>query len=195
MSVFVGIRPLVRQENAQNTASLSRDHTIEIDRSNLLTITGGKWTTYRRMAEDAVNQATELAGLPEKACVTEQLKIHGAAESKDADGELNAYGTDAAEIAKIIKENPELGEKLHAALPYRKAEIVWAVRSEMAETVEDVLARRTRALFLNAKAALEIAPTVAEIMAEESGKESAEVWIQEQIQIFGETAQHYLVKK
>ena len=195
LSVFVGIRPLVRQENAQNTASLSRDHTIEIDSANLLTITGGKWTTYRRMAEDAVNQATALAGLAEKACVTENLKIHGAVQAKTTGGDLDIYGTDAAEIEKLIEENPEFGEKLHAALPYRRAEIVWAVRSEMAETVEDVLARRTRALFLNARAALEIAPTVAEIMAEESGKESPEIWIAEQIQIFGETAQHYLVSR
>jgi glycerol-3-phosphate dehydrogenase len=194
LSVFVGIRPLVKAENAQNTASLSRDHTIEIDKSNLLTVTGGKWTTYRRMAEDAINQATELAGLAKKTCITENLKIHGATEAKSAGDDLTVYGTDAAEIEKIVAASPELGEKLHPALPYRRAEIIWAVRREMAETVEDVLARRTRALFLNARAALEIAPLVAEIMAEESNKESPEIWIQEQIQIFGETAQHYLVR-
>jgi glycerol-3-phosphate dehydrogenase len=194
LSVFTGIRPLVREENAQNTASLSRDHTIEIDKANLLTITGGKWTTYRRMAEDAINQAAALADLPPKKCITETLKIHGAGDAKEAASDLSIYGTDALEISRIIAENPELGEKLHADLPYVKAEIVWAVRSEMAETVEDALARRTRALFLNARAAMEIAPQVAELMAEESGKESAEIWIQEQIQIFGETAQHYTVK-
>lgn len=194
LSVFAGIRPLVKADNAQNTAALSRDHTIEIDKANLLTITGGKWTTYRRMAEDAINQAAALAGLPAKKCVTENLKIHGAVELKKDTEDLSIYGADAAEIRKIIAENPELGEKLHADLPYRKAEIIWAVRNEMAETVEDVLARRTRALFINARAAMEIAPQVAELMAEESGKKSAEIWIQEQIQIFGETAQHYTVK-
>jgi glycerol-3-phosphate dehydrogenase len=194
LSVFVGIRPLVRQENTQTTASLSRDHLIEIDKANLLTITGGKWTTYRRMAEDAINQAAKLAGLPKKTCVTENLKIHGATEAPSAENDLDIYGTDADEINSLIEENPELNERLCAALPYRKAEIVWAARNEMAETVEDILARRTRALFLNARAAIEIAPLIAEIMAEESGKESAEIWIQEQIQIFGETAQHYLVK-
>ena len=194
LSVFVGIRPLVKTDNAQNTASLSRDHTIEIDKSNLLTITGGKWTTYRRMAEDAINQAAKLGGLPEKKCVTENLKIHGAVETNDTRNDLNIYGTDAEEINKLIAEKPYLAEKLHEDLPYRKAEIVWAVRNEMAETIEDILARRTRALFLNAKAAIEIAPQIAEILAEESNKESAEVWIQEQIQIFGETARHYLVK-
>lgn len=194
LSVFVGIRPLVKAENSNNTATLSRDHTIEIDKANLLTITGGKWTTYRRMAEDAINQAAKLARLPEKKCVTENLKIHGAIDSKTDENDFDVYGTDADEIKKLIEENAALGEKLHEDLPYCKAEIVWAVRNEMAETLEDVLARRTRALFLNARAAMEIAPQVAELMAEESGKESAEIWIQEQIQIFGETAQNYTVK-
>ena len=192
LSVFVGVRPLVKSDNSQNTASLSRDHTIEIDKSNLLTITGGKWTTYRRMAEDAINQATKIAALPEKKCVTEKLKIHGANEKTQSD--FNIYGADAKELDKLIKENPALNEKLHPQLPYRKAEIIWAIRNEMAQTVEDVLARRTRALFLNAKAAIEIAPQVAEIMAEESHKEFKDTWITEQLQIFNETARHYLVK-
>lgn len=194
LSVFVGIRPLVKAESPQNTASLSRDHTIEIDKSNLLTITGGKWTTYRRMAEDAIDQAAKLANLLKKKCVTKNLKIHGTAESKGTENNFDIYGADAAELEKLVAENPALGEKLHPQLPYRKAEIVWGSRNEMAETVEDILARRTRALFLNARAAIEIAPQVAEIMADESGKESAEIWIAEQIQIFGETAQNYLVK-
>lgn len=176
LSVFAGIRPLVKSENTKNTASLSRDHTIEIDESNLLTITGGKWTTYRRMAEDAVNQAITLAKLSEKKCVTENLKI---------------FDADAGEIQKLIEENSELAEKIHADLPYRKAEIVWAVKNEMAQTVEDVLARRTRALFLHARAAIEIAPEIARIMARESGKD--EDWIQRQIAEFNETAEKYLL--
>lgn len=175
LSIFVGIRPLVKSSNTKNTASLSRDHTIEIDDANLLTITGGKWTTYRRMAEDAVNQAIKLADLPDKKCVTEDLKI---------------YENDTAEIEKIIAENPAMSEKLHAGLPYKKAEIFHAIRNEMAQTVEDILARRTRALFLNARAAIEIAPKVAEIMAREMDKN--EIWIAEQIQHFNETAQNYL---
>jgi glycerol-3-phosphate dehydrogenase len=177
LSVFAGIRPLVKSENAKNTASLSRDHTIEIDEANLLTITGGKWTTYRAMAEDAVNRAINLANLPEKKCITENLKI---------------YDVDAEEIQKLIEENPALAEKIHADLPYRKAEIVHAVRIEMAETVEDVLARRTRALFLNARAAIEIAPETARIMARESGRD--EDWINEQIAEFNKTAEKYLIQ-
>lgn len=177
LSVFAGIRPLVKTENNKNTSKLSRDHTIEIDDSNLLTITGGKWTTYRRMAEDAVNQAIKLNNLSEKKCVTENLKI---------------YDSDAIEIKKLIVEKPSLAKKLHKDLPYYKAEIIFAIRNEMAQTVEDVLARRTRALFLNAKAAIEIAPKTAEIMAEESGRN--EIWIAEQIQNFNQIAEKYSVK-
>ncbi|MGC2238594.1 MAG: glycerol-3-phosphate dehydrogenase/oxidase [Pyrinomonadaceae bacterium] len=178
LSVFVGIRPLVKNENTKNTASLSRDHTIEIDNANLLTITGGKWTTYRRMAEDVVNQAIKIAGLTEKSCVTENLKIHGA---------------DTTNIQKLIKENPVLAEKIHAGLSYQKAEIVRAIREEMAQTVEDILARRTRALFLNARAAIEIAPEIARIMADELGKD--ENWINRQIDEFNETARNYFIEE
>ena len=154
LSVFTGVRPLVKTNgDAQNTASLSRDHTIEIDASGLLTITGGKWTTYRRMAEDAVNQATVLAGLPAKDCLTKDLKIHGFCEIAAEFGDLGIYGSDARKILDLIKGDASLSEKLHPDLPYVKAEIIWAVRNEMAQTVEDILARRTRALFLNARAA------------------------------------------
>ena len=176
LSVFAGIRPLVKNQNTKNTATLSRDHTIEIDKSKLLTITGGKWTTYRKMAEDTVNLAIELANITEKGCVTENLKI---------------YNSDVEEIQKLIAENPKLAEKLHTDLPYCAAEIVRAARNEMARTVEDVLARRTRALFLNARAAIEIAPPAARIMAEEIGKD--EDWINEQIRLFNETAKHYVI--
>jgi glycerol-3-phosphate dehydrogenase len=190
LSVFAGVRPLVKSAGANNTAALSRDHTIEISKENLVTIAGGKWTTYRRMAEDAVNQALELAALPASACVTENLKIHGYAPAAEAAGELAVYGTDADAIEKLIESNPELGEKLDDRLPYRTAEVVWAVRREMAESVEDVLARRTRALFLNARAAFDAAPRVAETMARENGRD--ELWIDEQVRSFRQIAQNYL---
>ena len=193
LSVFAGIRPLVKASNKKNTASLSRDYTIDIDKSNLLTITGGKWTTYRKMAEDAVNQAIKTANLPEKPCVTANLKIHGATRNSETHDCLAIYGADAEKIRNLINENPLLNEKLHANLPYKIAEIVWAIRSEMARTVEDVLARRTRALFLDAQAAIEIAPKTAKIMAEEFGENS--VWIDEQIREFNEIARNYLVEK
>ncbi|HEV7929605.1 MAG TPA: glycerol-3-phosphate dehydrogenase C-terminal domain-containing protein, partial [Nitrosospira sp.] len=183
-SVFTGIRPLVKSGDAKNTAALSRGHTIEIDGAGLLTITGGKWTTYRSMAEDAVNQALKLGGLEERKPGTESLRIHGFSD------ESSAYGSDVEIIEEIIREEPGLGEKLHPDLPYTAAEIVFAVRYEMAQTLEDALARRTRALFLNARAAIEMAPVVARIMAEELGKD--EEWAASEVEVFSNLADGYL---
>jgi glycerol-3-phosphate dehydrogenase len=165
LSVFAGIRPLVKASNATNTASLSRDHTINIDSFGLLTITGGKWTTYRKMAEDAVNNAATLGKLEEKACVTKELKIFKSPENS--------------------------AEKLHEKLDYTIQDVIEGIQTEMARTLEDILARRTRALFLNAKVALEIAPNVAGIMAKEFGKD--EVWQTEQVKHFQQVAGNYLV--
>ena len=190
LSVFAGIRPLVKSAKNANTAKLSRDHTIEIDRSNLLTITGGKWTTYRRMAEDAVNQAIKTANLTEKKCITKDLKIHGFTENPEKFGNLAIYGAAAEEIQKLIDEKPDLAEKLHEDLPYQKAEIVWTIKNEMPQTIEDVLARRTRALSLNTRVAIETAPQIAEIMADELKKDKS--WIVAQIKQFKETAKNYL---
>ena len=167
LSVFVGIRPLVRAEGAVNTAALSRDHVIHIDSSGLMTITGGKWTTYRHMAEGCVDQAATLAELHERPCVTRELRIHGCHASSSEFENLAVYGSDAPKVRALIGFNPRLGERLHPELPYIRAEVIWAAREEMARTVEDVLARRTRALFLNARAALEAAPPVADLMSVE----------------------------
>jgi glycerol-3-phosphate dehydrogenase len=148
LSVFTGIRPLVRAGYAGSTAALSRDHTIRIENSGLVTICGGKWTTYRRMAEDCVDQAATMGRLAERPCVTATLPIH--------------------------RPDPLPPEKpLHPALPYTAAHVVRAARDEMARTVEDVLARRTRALFLNAAAAREMAPRVAELLEPETGRDPA----------------------
>ncbi|HEX9961223.1 MAG TPA: glycerol-3-phosphate dehydrogenase/oxidase [Pyrinomonadaceae bacterium] len=192
LSVFAGIRPLVKTGGTKNTATLSRDHTIQIDDSGLITLTGGKWTTYRRMAEDCVNQAAVLAKLPEKDCRTKDLKIHGFIENAEQFGDLAIYGADASEIQKLVETDKSSGEKLHADLPYTVAEVVWSVRNESARTIEDVLARRTRALFLNARAAIEIAPKIAVIMARELSKDKS--WIEKQIGEFNEIAEKYLIR-
>jgi len=196
LSVFAGIRPLVRATNVTNTAALSRDHVIHIDRCGLVTICGGKWTTYRRMAEDCVDQAATLAQLPEKPCVTQHLHIHGfydaAKESASEEfGSLAVYGSDAYEIRKLIESDARLGEPLDAALPYVKGEVIWAVRHEMGRTVEDILARRTRALFLNARAALAMAPAVAGLMASELGWD--EVTRTKQLAAFRDVASNYVL--
>jgi glycerol-3-phosphate dehydrogenase len=189
LSVHVGIRPLVKAADAKSTASLSRGHTIHIDGSGLLTIAGGKWTTYRNMAEDCVNQAAELAGLPERRSSTKHLNIHGFHRSASKFGALAVYGSDALGIQDLMREHPALAAPLHASLPYTGAEIVWAARVEMARSVEDVLARRTRALFLNAAAALEMAPRVAALMAGELGK--GDEWIRAQVREFEGLASGY----
>jgi len=191
LSVFAGIRPLVRMKDAGNTASLSRDHTIRIENSGMITICGGKWTTYRHMAEDCVNQAATLARLPEKECVTHHLNIHGFHTSPERFGSLKAYGSDAPAIAAFSEVDASLAQPLHTALPYTAAEVVWAARREMARTVEDVLARRTRALFLNARAAVEMAPRVAGLLAVELTRDAA--WKAAQVAGFNETARNYFL--
>ncbi len=191
LSVFAGIRPLVRATGVANTAALSRDHVIHIDRSGLVTISGGKWTTYRRMAEDCVDQAATLAQLPEKPCVTQHLHIHGFHDAAKQFGALAVYGSDAHQIRKLMETDAQLGEPLHAALPYVKAEVIWGARREMARSVEDVLARRTRALFLNARAALAMAPAVADLMASELGWD--EITRSKQLAAFRDVASNYVL--
>jgi len=191
LSVFVGVRPLVRVGDTTNTAALSRDHTIHIDQSGLLTITGGKWTTYRNMAEDCVNQAATLARLPDRPCVTKTLAIHGAHPDASSFGPLAVYGADAPAIAAIQRSDPALAAPLHPALPYTGAEVVWAVREEMARTVEDVLARRTRALFLDARAAIAMAPRVAALVGRELGRDAA--WCAAEVAAFETLARGYLL--
>jgi glycerol-3-phosphate dehydrogenase len=174
LSVFAGIRPLVNSSATTNTAALSREHTITVSRSRLLTIAGGKWTTYRKMAEDCVNHAARLANLPRSPCVTKTLKIHGPDESG---------------LRELITTTPELARQLHPALPILAVQVVWAMRHEMARTVEDVLSRRTRALMLNANAAVSMAPAVAQLMATELGHD--ETWQHSQVAQLTTLAQGY----
>ncbi len=169
LSVFVGIRPLVKSGDSKLTSALSRDHTIHFDRSGLLTTTGGKWTTYRNMAEHAVDQVADFARLAERPCTTRTLNVHGFHSNAERFGSLRMYGADAIGIQELMRATPSLAAPLHPALPYTAAEVIWATRHEMARTVEDVLARRSRALFLNARAAQAMAPEVARLMATELG--------------------------
>lgn len=191
LSVYVGIRPLVKAEGADagNTSSLSRDHTVHIDSSGLVTIVGGKWTTYRNMAEDTVNHAITLGRLPDNECVTRTLRIHGYLEGCDPRDSFSVYGSDAEAIRSLAAKTPELGRQLHPDLPYIAAEVAWAARQEMARTVEDVLARRTRALFLNSRAAIRMAPSVALLLATELGKDQR--WAEAQTEAFIALARRY----
>lgn len=192
LSVFAGLRPLVSAGNDKDTKSISREHTLDVSPGGLVTITGGKWTTYRKMAQDTVTKAARQADLPEKACVTENLKIHGFHENAAEFGPLEVYGSDAPVLEKVCGEKRAYSEKLHPALPVLTGEVIWAVRHEMARTVEDVLARRTRCLLLNAKASIEMAPKVAALMAAELKFDKT--WQEQQLVEFSALAEGYLMK-
>lgn len=189
-SIFAGLRPLAApEEDGKKTKEISRSHKIIVSLSGLITIIGGKWTTYRKMGEDTVDKASIMAGLEEEPCITKNLSLHGYTKNIDLGDNLYVYGSDAKTIKAMIDKNPELGEKLHERLDFIKAEVVWACREEMAITLDDMLARRVRALYLDARAASEMAPEVASIMAKELGKDKA--WETKQVTEFTALAKGY----
>lgn len=189
LSIYAGLRPLVKAEG-KATAEISRDHVITVSKSGLVTIAGGKWTTYRKMAEDVINKAISVGGLPFRSCISADLRLHGYAQKLDLSQHWSLYGSDAKEIKKLISKHKKLGHRLVRDLPYCAAEVIWAARQEMARSVEDVLARRTRILFLDAKAAIQAAPTVARLLASELKKSKA--WQTQQIREFNRVAKNYL---
>lgn len=195
LSVFAGLRPLAKPEDEKKaTKEISRGHKILISVSGLITIIGGKWTTYRRMAEDTIEKAIMLGGLPERNCVTQHLPIHGFRMDIDPYTDLMApYGLNKEKVLAIGEEEETLAGFLSEKLHIYKSQVAWAVRKEMARTVEDVLARRTRALFLDAKESVRIAPEVAEIMSKELGQNDE--WKINQIQEFNAVAKNYYFEK
>jgi len=196
LSVFAGLRPLAAPEKkGQSTKELSRSHKIIVSETGLITITGGKWTTYRKIAEDIVDKAILVHHLPKRKCITNHLSIHGNKKNKTTDLKNLSYiyGTDSTAILKLQESEPELKEKLHPDYNYTLAEVVWAIRNEMAMTIEDVLARRVRLLFLDARAAISCADTVAHLLAKELGHD--ESWIQNQLAEFKTLANGFLLKE
>lgn len=191
LSSFAGVRPLVGG-GKMNTASTSRDHTLHVSDSSLVTITGGKWTTYRKMGEATIDRASTLAGLDERPSVTTNLRLHGAQEELGESEDLDMYGSDAAAVRDLIRSQPGYEELIHPNLSSRVGEVVWAAREEMARTAEDFLARRSRSLFLDARSSMEAAPEVAKLMAREL--ERREGWEGEQVRAYRELAQGYLVE-
>jgi glycerol-3-phosphate dehydrogenase len=190
LSVFSGLRPLIKAGKGQNTAGLLRDHAIFISKSGLVSIAGGKWTTYRKMAEDVVNEASLAGGLPQRNCLTKTLKLHGFQEGLDPQEHFSTYGSFSKEVKALSRNKKGWTQRLHPSLPYTAAEVVWAVRTEMARTLEDVLSRRTRALLLNARASVEIAPKVAALMAKELKKDKN--WEKNQVEEYAKLAKHYI---
>ncbi|PQL91954.1 glycerol-3-phosphate dehydrogenase/oxidase [Apibacter adventoris] len=194
LTVFAGQRPLAAPEKeGESTKEVSRSHKIMVSNTGLISIIGGKWTTYRQMAEDFINKAIQINKIPNKPCKTENLSIHGniPAEKVDRTNHLYIYGADIPEILKLQQENSEYAEKIHPNHDYTKAEIIWAIRTEMAEKVEDILARRVRLLFIDARAAIDCAETVAKIMAKELGHDNQ--WIEKEVNEFRDLAKGYLL--
>ncbi len=213
LSCFAGLRPLIAPASGMpaggaggaggavggGTAALRRDHLVQVAPSGLVTVTGGKWTTYRRMGQDAVDAAAAVAGLPDRPSVTATLRLHGAPAAAAGAGPATSgagggggggdHALDDPELAGLVAERPEWGERLHPRLPYRAADVVWAARHEMARSVEDALARRTRALLLDARASVEAAPRTAALLAAELGRDDA--WQRRQVAAYRELARGY----
>jgi glycerol-3-phosphate dehydrogenase len=191
LSVFAGLRPLAAPDDGSSkTKEISRSHKLIVTASGLITITGGKWTTYRKMGEDTIDCAIKTGQLKYSPCKTKNLAIHGNRTDVDRNDHLYVYGTDRDAVLALGKENPGWLEKIHERLPYLKIEVIWAVRYEMARTIEDVLARRIRALFLDARAAVEMAPIVADLAAAEL--QQGETWKKDQVAVFTKLALSYL---
>lgn len=190
LSIFAGIRPLVSAKDVKTTAALSREHLILREDSGLFSLIGGKWTTYRQMAEDCVDKIVADEDLTAGKCTTADLKIHGADSDSKTVEKWREYGSDAKFIEEIIAKNPSMNAPLHEKYEMTRAEIVYFVRFEMARTVEDVLARRFRLLFFDARAAIESAETCAEIIAEELGRDK--FWIRTEVETFQKIAENYL---
>ena len=190
LSVFAGLRPLVSKTENMETATISREHAISISRTGLITIAGGKWTTYRKMAEETLDHAIEIARLDYQPPVTRHLQIHGYHNHADQFGHLEVYGSDALEIQSLTKSNAKLGKTLTEG-DILVAEVVWAVKHEMARTVEDFLARRRRVLFLDTKAAIRMAPEVTKIMA--THLKRGRSWQKQQLRSFEKSAARFMI--
>ncbi|WP_291871623.1 glycerol-3-phosphate dehydrogenase C-terminal domain-containing protein, partial [Maribacter sp.] len=191
LSVFAGLRPLAATKgNGKKTKEISRSHKIYKSASGLLTMVGGKWTTFRKMGEDLVNKAEKNHGWSHIPTKTKHLKIHGYKENVDITNPLYTYGSDEKHILELSKENG-WNKSLSSSLNIIEAQVIWSVRNEMARTVEDVLARRTRCQLLDARESIKMAPKVADIMASELGRDDS--WKEKQVADYIEVTSNYIL--
>ena len=189
MAVFAGLRPLAAfKDKNQATKSISRTHKISVSKSKLISLNGGKWTTFRAMAEECVDEAIKHQLLKPKPCCTKDTHIFGYAEGLDFNERLSVYGFEAKEL-KELEKNPEFAKTIHPHYAYTLAQVKWAISYEKALCLEDVLARRMRLLFLDAKAALQAAPIVASFMAKEL--EWSQDFLEQELANFTELAKSY----
>jgi len=190
LCIFAGLRPLAANpDNPAATREVSRRHKITLSSSGLLSIIGGKWTSYRRMAEETINRGIKAGILDKRECITKNFRFYSD-NIKLLSARLSIYGDGAGEIEKMISEESAASELLDSVLPYTKAEIIWICRNEMPVTLEDILARRTRSLFLDVRTSVKIAPKVAGIMARELNRDQK--WEEEQVEAFTHLSKNYL---
>lgn len=190
LAAWAGQRGLMAAGTGQNTAALSRGHSVSVSRRGLVTVTGGKWTTCRKVAQDTVEVASDVGGLSPTHTRTATLRLHGYSIRRDVHDPWRVYGNEAEAVRALEEADPALGALMHPSLPYRLSQAAWAARNEMAVRVEDVLARRTRALFLNARAAAAAAPAVARVMARELGHGRG--WADGEVRAFRQLARRYV---
>ncbi|MDY0199535.1 MAG: glycerol-3-phosphate dehydrogenase/oxidase [Bacteroidales bacterium] len=193
LSIFAGLRPLAAPKNADSkTKEISRSHKITVTQSQLFTMIGGKWTTFRRMAQDMVDKVEKTKNWERTKSVTRHMKLHGYKQNIDHNDSLYFYGSDKEKLLNLMENESSTKEVISNKFNLFAGQVVWAVRYEMARTVEDFLSRRVRCLILDARETLLIAPKVAAIMAKELGKD--EQWEKEQVKAFEEIASSYILQ-
>ena len=194
LATYAGLRPLAApQEEGKSTKEISRSHKVVTSQSGLFTMLGGKWTTFRKMGEDAVNKVMKKVGLPNTQTGSIDLKLHGYTQAAFSSSDpMTLYGSDRQALEALIDSDPSMKEKLHQDYPYVVGQVIWAVRHEMARQVDDVLSRRLRVLLLDTEAAMIMAPRVAEVMANELGRDEA--WVKDQLEKFEVLVKRYEVE-
>ena len=188
-SVFAGLRPLAATSNKQSTKEVSRSHKIDISPSGLISVLGGKWTTYRKIAEDAIDKAISINKLKKKKCKTERTKLFGFKRNVSWSDPMHVYGSLKKKVESLggINDNKSLSNKFYISNNI----IEWSIIHEMALTVEDILARRTRCVFLDSKESKRIAPIVAQKMADVLGEDDK--WIDAELKKFNKLIKNYIV--
>ncbi|MCK5824598.1 MAG: glycerol-3-phosphate dehydrogenase/oxidase [Ichthyobacteriaceae bacterium] len=194
LSVFAGLRPLAAPiDDGGKTKEISRRHKIFKSISGLITVVGGKWTTYRSMAEEIVTESVKDSLIPSASSITKNLRLHGYLKDENSIDPLKFYGSDLQIIEGLERFNEKLTTKLHSKYPYKYSHVVWACRAEYCRGVDDFLSRRIRMTVLDAKVAYKMAPIVAEIIASELNKNDR--WVDEQIQEYTEIVKKYIMNE
>lgn len=193
LGTYAGLRPLAApQEEGKSTKEISRSHKVIVSKSGLFTVLGGKWTTFRKMGEDTVNKVIKKTSLAASSSISADTRLYGYTSAPFTADHMSLYGAEREKIEALISSDPSLGELLHPDYPHTRAQVVWAVRNEMARKLDDVLSRRIRVLLLDPGAAWKMAPETVRIMAQELGK--GEDWITGELEEFQTLVEKYSVR-